>query len=189
MSDSLTSAHSHSDSSTAGQHQDDTTTDDDYNDRPSSSLLTPAPSGRRRSEATSPALSPIVEESPAHQHGQRRTGADVLDKDNGMHTASLGMYPPIIWVYLPYFPDYRSHSIICRTPNSGRQSLCFKNCRRLDQETPACDSWYICCVCMCMSDCQFNKISKVSRTPLFGCGVLCKKVRLVIREIRYLALL
>ena len=28
--------------------------------------------------------------------------------------------------YLPYFPDYRSHSIISRTPNSDCQSWCFK---------------------------------------------------------------
>ena len=47
------------------------------------------------------------------------------------------------------------------------------------------------CVCICMSTVNFTKISKVSRisivsrTPFFGCEVSCKKVRLLIRKIRY----
>ena len=44
-------------------------------------------------------------------------------------------------IVVPYFPDYRSHSIISRTPNSVRQALCIKNCPRLDREKPACDSF------------------------------------------------
>ena len=44
---------------------------------------------------------------------------------------------------VPYFADYRSHSIISHTPNSDSQSLCFKNYPQLDQETPVCDSLYI----------------------------------------------
>ena len=48
------------------------------------------------------------------------------------------------------------------------------------------------CIRICMSDCQFYKIPKVSRisivsrTPFFASEFSCKKVRLIIREIRYL---
>ena len=49
----------------------------------------------------------------------------------------------------------------------------------------------ICIICLiCMSDCQFykNPASKshldLSCTAFFGCEVSCKKVRLIIREIR-----
>ena len=37
-----------------------------------------------------------------------------------------------------------------------------------------------------MSCCLFYKISKLSRTPFFECKRLGKKVRLIIRETRYL---
>ena len=91
---------------------------------------------------------------------------------------------------VPYFPDYKSHSIISHTTNSDRQSLGFKTNPQLDQETPACDSSYILRMHMPVSLLILQNIPKVSRisiasrTPFFGCKVSCKRVRLTIRDIR-----
>ena len=47
------------------------------------------------------------------------------------------------------------------------------------------------CICRCMSDCQFYKYPKskshlnCKSRPIFTCEVSCKKVGLIIGEIRY----
>ena len=72
-------------------------------------------------------------------------------------------------------PNYRSHSIISRIPNSDHQSLHFKNYIWLDYETLGCDSLYILRMHMHVLQLILQKsqevshISIVTRTAFFTC--------------------
>ena len=79
----------------------------------------------------------------------------------------IPFYGSLITIKVPYFPNYRLHSILSRTPNSDRQYLRFQ-----DQETPECDSSYIiieyayaCLAVNLIKMPKLSHISTVSRTP------------------------
>ena len=98
-----------------------------------------------------------------------------------MPPCALGL--PRAFAHVPYFPDYRSHSIMSCTPISACQSLRFKIFPQLDQETTAYDSSlfvstvyvYACLTVNFTKIPEVSRISIVSRSPFFTCEFSCKK--------------